>query len=91
MPNIWIGVILLILGFFFGVTRAGKALAVLYALIFIICLGFSYFTSLPEVKAGNLDTVENFTIFWILELVKYYLPLGIGYLAGDSLSMRYLK
>mgnify|MGYP000430347480 CR=1 FL=1 len=88
MPNIWIGVILLILGFFFGLTRAGKALAALYALIFIIRLGFSYFTSLPEVKAGNLDTVKNFIIFWILELVKYYLPPGIGYLAGDSLSMK---
>lgn len=92
--DILVGLVLMLAGFLFGMTRVGKAFAAVMVGIFMFNLGYSYWTLKDYVfwlsKNGQVIEAMNITMswlmYWLFKAIMLSLPPGAGYFVGLAFS-----
>ena len=91
--DILIGLVLMVAGFLFGMTRAGRAFGILATAVFLFNLCYSYWTLKEYIYwlswngqiIEAVDVTMNWFVYWLLKAIMASLPLGVGYFVGLAL------
>lgn len=92
--DIVVGLVLMVAGFLFGMTRIGKAFGVLMIATFLFNIVYSYWTLKDYVfwLSWNgqiieaMDVTMNWFVYWLFKAIMLSLPPGAGYLVGLTFS-----
>jgi len=92
--DILIGLVLMIVGFLFGMTRIGKVFAAVMVGIFMFNLWYSYWSlkdyvfwlSWNDQVIEAMDITINWFIYWLFKAIMLSLPPGAGYFVGLAFS-----